>query len=84
MDPFCKVICGKKTFKTKVHEGGGKYPTWSDEFTMNYASEDKMVIHVYDKESLMDDDHVIKSQYIYFLLLLYIYITYIYRLVHAQ
>jgi Ca2+-dependent lipid-binding protein len=30
MDPYCVISVKDKTFKTRVHQNGGKNPKWND------------------------------------------------------
>lgn len=31
-DPYCKIKVGKTKFKTRVHDNGGRSPTWNEKF----------------------------------------------------
>ncbi|RHY35397.1 hypothetical protein DYB32_000164 [Aphanomyces invadans] len=54
-DPYCKVTVGTQTFQTKVHEKGGKTPTWNETFEFSISTEKELIMEVYDKEQNGND-----------------------------
>ncbi|ETV81549.1 hypothetical protein, variant [Aphanomyces astaci] len=49
-DPYCKLTVGTQTFQTKVHEKGGKNPTWNETFEFSISTEKELIMELYDKE----------------------------------
>ena len=56
MDPYCKVEVNGHTFKTRVHQNGGKNPVWGDEFECPIQNmNDDIHIKVVDEDVSSDD-----------------------------
>lgn len=58
MDPYCKVIVGNQSYKTKVADGAGKFPNWQDELCFALAGEEKIGIEIWDFDNSVQDDFV--------------------------
>ena len=55
MDPYVIIKIGDKSFKTAVHNNGGKTPKWTDVFEHQRTTEDRMDIEVHDKDTFSSD-----------------------------
>ncbi|KAF0692419.1 Aste57867_16513 [Aphanomyces stellatus] len=54
-DPYCKLTIGSQSFQTKVHEKGGKNPTWNETFEFSISTEKELILELYDKEQSGND-----------------------------
>ncbi|OQR97845.1 hypothetical protein ACHHYP_09868 [Achlya hypogyna] len=56
-DPYCKVTVGHRTFKTRVHDNGGRNPVWNDKFVFEVADMQlsQVVIEIWDSNFTSDD-----------------------------
>jgi hypothetical protein len=56
-DPYCKLVVGSTTFKTKVHNDGGRNPVWQQAFLFNLeGKEDVLHIYVMEQGTMSDSD----------------------------
>ncbi len=59
MDPYCKVRFGVNEQKTTVHDNGGQFPEWNQEFQFKRLNEEDVVyVSVYNKNNLMADTFI--------------------------
>ncbi|KAH9058629.1 hypothetical protein Ae201684P_005971 [Aphanomyces euteiches] len=54
-DPYCKLTVGTQDFQTKVHEKGGKNPTWNETFEFSISTEKELILEIFDKEQNGND-----------------------------
>ncbi|KDO29388.1 hypothetical protein SPRG_05925 [Saprolegnia parasitica CBS 223.65] len=56
-DPYCKISVGHRTFKTRVHDNGGRNPVWNDKFVFEVADMQlsQLVIEIWDSNYTSDD-----------------------------
>lgn len=57
-DPYCLLTCGSQTFRSKVHEDGGKDPVWNQTFMFNIINENNVDIKIFDHDHTSRDDPV--------------------------
>ena len=50
MDPFCEITIGSQILKTKIAEGQGKTPVWTDTLTFTITEESQLLISVKDDD----------------------------------
>lgn len=56
MDPYCIINTKEHTFKTRVHNNGGKNPRWSDTFEMYvYDLHEEIKFRIMDEDTVSDD-----------------------------
>lgn len=56
MDPYVVVKFNGRTYKTRVHQSGGKQPRWGDEFELPVeALSDEVYFDVMDEDVGKDD-----------------------------
>lgn len=56
-DPFVKVSCGNKKFRTKI-EKTTLSPKWNEKFDIpifNWETLPPLLLHLYDKDTILDD-----------------------------
>jgi Ca2+-dependent lipid-binding protein len=58
MDPYVVLKIGSQVFKTDIHNDGGKFPSWKNEFNAQLQGNESVVIQVWDKDSASSDDLV--------------------------
>jgi len=58
-DPYCRVKCGHRQFKTKTHDNGGRTPHWNEKFVFNVidAQLEQIEIEIMDS-NFVDDDYI--------------------------
>jgi Ca2+-dependent lipid-binding protein len=56
-DPYAKLfIDDEREKKSKVHDGGGSFPSWNEDFSFILTGKEKMLtVKIYDKDTLSDD-----------------------------
>ena len=54
-NPYCKLTVGSQSFSTKVHNKGGKDPTWGDQFSFQVSNEKELIVEVFDKDNMGKD-----------------------------
>lgn len=54
-NPYCVLRIGSQEFQTKPEPGGGKNPTWNEEFVFDIANEREIEMEVMDKQQLGHD-----------------------------
>mgnify|MGYP002623719544 CR=1 FL=1 len=52
MDPYCKLRLGNNVQRTHTANGAGKFPSWNDCLSMKRASEDILIVEIWDKDPL--------------------------------
>ena len=56
MDPFVMLVYGKKKYKTKTCQNGGKTPSWNQNLQIpEITLEDEVKISCFDKDIIYDD-----------------------------
>ncbi|CAD8116220.1 unnamed protein product [Paramecium sonneborni] len=58
MDPYCKVIIGNQTQRTREHTDAGKHPTWNQSLSFRRTNEYLAEIQVWDSDEVSKDDLV--------------------------
>ena len=58
MDPYCRVVVGSQSQRTKVADGAGKFPSWQDELSFLVTGEEKIVVEIWDFDHSTQDDFV--------------------------
>jgi Ca2+-dependent lipid-binding protein len=55
MSPYVKLLCGGVECQTKIHESGGKTPSWNQSFHFNIVGERTLTFKVMDKDTFSSD-----------------------------
>lgn len=56
MDPYCILTTKEHKFKTRVCQGGGKNPKWTDQFEMKvYDLHEEIKFTIMDEDTVSDD-----------------------------
>jgi C2 domain len=62
MDPYAKITLGANCFKTSVALDQGKNPNWQDSFTARVKGEQSMMIELWDKDDIGNDEFIAEAQ----------------------
>lgn len=59
MDPYCALTLKSATLKTEIHKGGGKFPSWKQNFGIRTTDvSDIIEFEVWDHDAMSKDDLV--------------------------